>query len=162
MHMTGFLISKKIFLNHNISDVWNTISSKNALELFHPFCLNNDVIVYEKKDKLVYINGLVYIREFTVWKPNQGFELIIGRENGKKSKVIWELKEKDKGCIVKISIFPYRTNKFPVFFYPLVSFFLIRPKLKQYLKSVLEGLKYYLNHKVKVEKNQFGKHSWFS
>lgn len=160
--MKGFKISAKIFLNHNISDVWNTLSSKNALELFHPFCLQNDVIEYEKKDKLIYINGLTYIREFTAWKPNQGFELNIGRENGKKSKVIWEIKDKDEGCIVKISIFPYRTNKIPVFFYPLVSFFLIRPKLKQYLQSVLKGLKYYLYHKVKVEKNQFGKHSWFS
>ena len=41
------MISEKIFLNHNINDVWNTLSSKNALELFHPFCLQNDVIEYE-------------------------------------------------------------------------------------------------------------------
>jgi len=56
-------------------------------------------------------------------------ELNIGRENGKKSKVVWEIKDKDEVCIVKISIFPYRTNKIPVFFYPLVSFFFIRPKV---------------------------------
>lgn len=160
--MKGFYISEKIFLNHNINDVWNTLSSKNALELFHPFCLKNDVIEYEKKDKLIYINGLTYIREFSAWKPNEGFELNIGRKYGKKSKVLWDIKHKDEGCVVKISIFPYRSNKIPVFFYPLVSFFFIRPKLKQYLQSVLKGLKYYLDYNIKVEKNQFGKHSWFS
>ena len=106
--MKGFNISEKIFLNHNINDVWNTLSSKNALELFHPFCLQNDVIEYEKKDKLIYINGLTYIREFTAWKPNEGFELNIGRENGKKSKVFVQFI-----CRGKTNVNQRRTNVGP-------------------------------------------------
>ena len=47
--MSGFVVSKKIVLNHNPDVVWEIISSKNALELFHPFCLKNDVIDYKKK-----------------------------------------------------------------------------------------------------------------
>jgi len=45
-------VSKKIFLNKTVNVLWYTISSKNALELFHPFCLKNNVITYQKKDKL--------------------------------------------------------------------------------------------------------------
>ena len=81
--MNGFKVSEKIILNQNPDIVWEIISSKNALELFHPYCLKNDVIDYKKKDKLVYLNGLIYIREFSVWKPNKGFELSIGKKGGK-------------------------------------------------------------------------------
>jgi hypothetical protein len=77
--MNGFKVSEKIILNQNPDIVWEIISSKNALELFHPYCLKNDAIDYKKKDKLVYLNGLIYIREFSVWKPNKGFELSIGK-----------------------------------------------------------------------------------
>ena len=80
-------VSKKIFLNQTDSVLWDTISSKNALELFHPFCLKNNVITYRKKDKLVYLNGLTYYREFTVWKPKKGFELYIGKKTVKNQKL---------------------------------------------------------------------------
>ena len=155
-------VSKKIFLNHNPDVVWEIISSKNALELFHPYCLKNDVIDYKKKDKLVYLNGLTYIREFSAWKPNNGFELSIGKKDGKKSKVQWEIKTLDIGCEVKISVFPYRSRKISKYFYPLVNIFIVKPKLSKYLQSVLFGLKFYLDTTIKVKKNQFGKHSWFS
>ena len=155
-------VSKKIFLNQTDNVLWDKISSKNALELFHPFCLKNNVITYRKKDKLVYLNGLTYYREFTAWKPNKGFELYIGKKNGKKSKVIWELEPREKGCEIKITVFPYRTNKISKLLYPLVHFFIVRPKLKKYLKSVLKGLKFHLDNEVKIKKNQFGTHSWFS
>ncbi len=160
--MKAFKSSEKIYLNHSVSEVWATVSSKNALELYHPFCLKNDPIEHEKKDALIYLNGLTYIREFTAWTPNQGFELFIGKKNGKQSKVIWELKPIYNGCEISITIFPYRSNKINKLLYPFVNFFMIKPKLKKYLQSVLNGLKYHLDHKLKVEKNQFGKHPWFS
>ena len=108
------------------------------------------------------MNGLTYIREFTSWKPNQGFELTIGSKNGKKSKVQWQLQSSGMGCELKISVFPYKSSKISKFLYPFVNFFIIKPRLKKYLQSVLKGLKYYLDHKQKVQKNQFGEHPWFS
>ena len=160
--MNGFKVSEKIILNQNPDIVWEIISSKNALELFHPYCLKNDAIDYKKKDKLVYLNGLIYIREFSVWKPNKGFELSIGKKGGKKSKVIWEIKILDRGCEVKISVLPYSSSKISKYFHPIVNIIIVKPKLRKYLLSVLTGLKFYLETKVKVKKNQFGKHSWFS
>ncbi len=161
--MKEFHISEKIFLNQSNRVVWDTISLKNGLELFHPFCLKNKEIRGDKKsDELVYLNGLTYIREFTSWKPNQGFELNIGSKNGKKSKVQWQLQSSGMGCELKISVFPYKSSKISKFLYPLVNFFVIKPRLKKYLQSVLKGLKYFLDHKQKVKKNQFGEHPWFS
>lgn len=160
--MKAFKVSEKIFLAHKVNAVWETVSSKNALELYHPFCLKNKLIEHEKKDELIYLNGLTYIREFTSWKPNQGFELNIGKKNGKQSKVIWELIPINNGCEISITIFPYRSNKISKLLYPFVNFFMIKPKLKKYLQSVLNGLKYHLDHKLTVEKNQFGEHPWFS
>ena len=161
--MKEFHISEKIFLNQSNRVVWDTISLKNGLELFHPFCLKNKEIRGNKKsDELVYLNGLTYIREFTSWKPNQGFELTIGSKNGKKSKVQWQLQSSGMGCELKISVFPYKSSKISKFLYPLVNFFVIKPRLKKYLQSVLKGLKYFLDHKQKVKKNQFGEHPWFS
>lgn len=160
--MEAFNISRKIFLNHSPSTVWDTVSSKNALEFYHPFCLKNDVIEHEKKDELIYLNGLTYIREFTTWQPNQGFELYIGRKEGKKSKVVWEIQAQAEGCEIKISIYPYRSHKIGKLAYPFVRFFVIKPKLEKYLASVLKGLAHYLDTKRKVEKNQFGTHPWFS
>ena len=161
--MKEFHISEKIFLNQSNRVVWDTISLKNGLELFHPFCLENKEIRGDKKsDELVYLNGLTYIREFTSWKPNQGFELNIGSKNGKKSKVQWQLQSSGMGCELKISVFPYKSSKISKFLYPLVNFFVIKPRLKKYLQSVLKGLKYFLDHKQKVKKNQFGEHPWFS
>jgi hypothetical protein len=90
--MNGIKVSEKIFLNHNSEIVWKIISSKNALELFHPYCLKNDAIDFKKKDKLVYLNGLTYIREFSVWKPNKGFELSIGKKGGKSLELYGKLK----------------------------------------------------------------------
>ena len=162
LYINGFKVSKKIILNHNPDEVWEIISSKNALELFHPYCLKNDVIDYKRKDKLVYLNGLTYFREFSAWKPNHGFELTIGKKRGKKSKVLWEIKILDRGCEVKISVFPYRSSKIPIYFYPIFNFLIVKPKLRKYLQSVLKGLKFYLDTNINVKKNQFGKHSWFS
>jgi hypothetical protein len=34
--------------------------------------------------------------------------------------------------------------------------------LKSYLGSVLKGIKWYIEQKVPVSKNQFGRHSWFT
>ena len=157
-------VSRKLFLKQSVADVWQVISSKEALELFHPFCSKNKVISWGdvKVDELVYLNGLTLIREFTTWNPNQGFELTIGKRNGKKSKVRWEITSVKSGCILSISIWPYKSSKIPTILYPLVNVFIIRPELKKYLGSVLKGLNFYLTHKIVVKKNQLGSHAWFS
>ena len=162
--MNDFKISKKLFLKHRLDDVWKVISAKEALELFHPYCLQNKVILWGnvKVDEIVYLNGLTFVREFTSWKVNHGFELTIGKKDGKKSKVKWEIKKSGSGCLISITVWPYKSNKVHKILYPLVNFFILRPKLKRYLGFVLMGLDFYLTNKRVVKNNQFGRHPWFS
>ena len=162
--MNDFKISKRLFLKHRLDDVWKVISSKEALELFHPYCLRNKVISWgdSKVDEIVYLNGMVFVREFTSWNPNHGFELTIGKRGGKKSKVRWEITKTNSGCLISITVIPYKSSKVPKVLYPLVSVFIVRPRLKRYLGYVLMGLNFYLTNKKVVKMNQFGSHPWFS
>ena len=92
----------------------------------------------------------------------KGFKLMIGKKNGKKSKVVWKIYKNKKRSLLSIDVYPYKTDKVNSFFYPIVFYLYIKPKLKSYLNSVLMGLKFYLYNDKKVIKNQFGKHRWFS
>ena len=161
-----YSVSYNIKLKNKIIDIWKAISSHGNLNYYHPFCKKNEVLQGDKnsikKDVLVYLNDLEYERDFFKWEENVGYELMIGKKNGKKSKVVWEISKKKYYSSIKIDVYPYKTDKINSFFYPIVFFFYIKPKLKSYLKSVLKGLKFYLNNNQNVIKNQFGKHTWFS
>ena len=43
-------------------------------------------------DRLIYPNGLDYIRTFKTWEEGSGYTLEIGKEGGPQSYVIWEIK----------------------------------------------------------------------
>lgn len=162
--MKDFKVSKRLFLKHRLDDVWKVISSKEALRLFHPYCLRNKRVSWGdvKVDEVVYLNGLVFVREFTSWNPNHGFELTIGKRGGKKSKVRWEITNSCSGCLISITVWPYKSSKIPMILYPIANIFIVRPRLKKYLGNVLIGLNFYLTNKEVVKKNQFGPHPWFS
>ena len=80
-------IESSILVKSSIGDVWKVISEPGYLERVHPFCNKNTVLKKQGdkilKDKLIYINGLEYIREFQYWETNKGYDLIIGKELGK-------------------------------------------------------------------------------
>ena len=161
-----YFVSCSISLKNEKKDVWNAISRHGNLNFFHPFCKNNEVIEVDKnsikKDFLIYLNGMMFEREFYQWEKMKGYKLMIGKKNGKKSKVIWKISENKNYTSLSIKVFPYKSDKISSLLYPFFFFFYIKPKLKSYLKSVLNGLKFYLHNNQIVLKNQFGKHSWFS
>ena len=83
-------VSYEIKINSSKEKLWDLISSPGHLNLFHPFCKKNKAINWNKngkKDILIYLNGLKYIREFYKWDEDYGYSLLIGKENGEKSKV---------------------------------------------------------------------------
>ena len=161
-----FQISNKIKIEKSADIVWALISSPGHLNQFHPFCEQNIVLESKNdvilKDQLNYLNGLIYYRIFTDWKPMNGYNIKIGSKNGKKSDVKWQIIDKGTISYVKITVKPYKSSKIPKLLYPIFHFAVIRPKLKSYLKSVLRGLQYYLTYKKTVPRNEFGNHSWFS
>lgn len=81
-------IHYKIRINAPSEKVWDIISSPGNLEYCHPFCESNPVDKWPGKESIDYVNyynGLKYIRKFTDWKTGIGYELLIGKTNGKKS-----------------------------------------------------------------------------
>ena len=146
--------------------LWHLISQAGNLNQCHPFCLENEVINWDENshaDRLTYLNGLTYIRRFLSWKENEGYDLLIGKESGPQSYVVWEIIELDKNkSSLTITVYPYlltRMNKI-LSFLPFILY--IRPKLKNYLKSVLNGFLYFSSNGTPVPRNHWGKHSWFS
>ena len=150
-------------LEFPIEEVWSVISAPQNLENCHPFCKTNSTIEWHDQhhDVLQYLNGRKFYREFLIWKPMEGYELIIGEKNEPKSYVIWELFEIERNRTkLKITVFPYlfaKTSKFLPFF----SFW-IKPRLRRYLHSVISGFDYYLQTGKPVPRNYFGHHPWFS
>lgn len=160
------VITCKIYFTNNVEELWRVITAPNHLELFHPFCKKNSIISWDESshiDQIEYLNGLKYVRNFVSWKPYKGYALYIGKKGGKQSYVVWEINKIDEiSCSLSISVYPHLLSNFPRFFSYLPYKLIIKPKLYNYLFSVISGLRYYLENNEKVSKNQFGNHNWFS
>jgi len=146
-------------------ELWNFISSPEYLNYCHPFCKKNTIIKWEKdnhSDILVYLNGLTYIRKFVEWNEKDGYSLLIGEENKEQSKVVWKINSQENKTYLKISVYPYFLKDYPKFisFIPYKLF--IKQKLTSYLKSVLDGINFYMVNKIPVQRNMTGRHTWFS
>ena len=158
-------IARKVLINSHISKVWDIISSERHLENFHPFCKKNQIKVWDNDshaDSIEYYNNRILHRNFYNWFEGKGFDLTISDLEGNDSLVFWRLLESDKNTLLSITIKPYIYNKGSKLknFIPYFAF--IRPKLANYLYSVLMGLKHYSETDQTVVRDQFGRHSWFS
>ena len=146
--------------------LWETISMPGNLEYCHPYCTRNTVIEWpgiNSRDVLEYQNGFTLVRQFYKWIEGVGYDLEIGRAGGRKSKVSWRIKAKSpKSSELTIAIYPHVLQNMPLIIRWAAHYFRVRPKLKKYLSSVLQGFDWYLSTVEKVKPNQFGKHEWFS
>ena len=158
--------SKSIIIKANIQVVWNIISKQGNLDLCHPFCESNTIEKWDGSNSIDYVNyynGLKYQRVFTDWIDGKGYDLIIGKKKGRKSKVIWRISQlNDKTTELKITVFPHNISEYPNVIKPLINSLYIRPMLRKYLSSVLKGFQYFIETGISVQKNQFGMHKWFS
>ena len=165
-------IKETIELKTTLRECWNTITMQNHLELFHPFILSHfgkELTSVGDIDNIIYTNNLNFTREvISISEPKVaadsescGYDLLVGRK--KKSLVKWRLKNNlQGGADLSITIFPHTVS----FYNKIIKFFVfnfyIKPQISNYLKSVTQGLKYYIETKEIVAKNQFGQHKWFS
>ena len=114
------------------------------MELFHPFCLKNEVVKWDgihSEDRLEYLNGRKMKRKFVRWEEGIGYDLYINQLGKPRSFVSWRITKIKEVSQIKIIVYPL---------------------LKSYLNSVVGGLEFYLNTNYPVKKNQFGRHIWFS
>tara|TARA_A200000113_G_scaffold155525_1_gene140257 strand:- start:618 stop:1109 length:492 start_codon:yes stop_codon:yes gene_type:complete len=163
--MKGFSSSSSQIFSQKPKQLWNVISAENNLNDTHPFCKANEVIIWTNNDhidKLVYLNGLTFIREFSEWFEGTGYNLWIGEEGGPRSYVEWRIKEHTHGSELTITVYPHLLRNWPRLISFLPYYLYINPKLTSYLNSVVKGFKWYLYEGIAVPRNHFGKHRWFS
>ena len=145
-------------------EVWQLISTPGNLEKFHPYCAKNPVKHWQEhnsKDEVHYYSGLIHEREFCKWIDGVGYDLVIGKRNGEKSKVSWRLEEIcESECMISIEV----RSAFLLRYFKVLRFFIhvfwLRPRLRQYLRAVTKGIKLRIESGQDVAKNQFGAHPW--
>lgn len=147
-------------------ELWALVSAPGNLNDAHPFCDQNDALVWDgttHRDRLVYLNGRTYVREFQTWNPGEGYTLLIGEEGGPQSYVVWTIEAtSEEGSRLTITVHPYLLANLPgvVAFLPYRLW--IRPKMQRYLRSVVGGFAHVAATGKAVPRNHFGRHSWFS
>ena len=146
--------------------VWEVISSPRNLEPCHPFCAKNPVHVWpgdSSRDEIHYLSGWVFERSFCTWIEGVGYDLEIGRAEGKKSFVSWRIMPMDEGgSTLRIAVYPHVLQDVPVAVRWLPHVLRVRPMLRAYLSSVTRGFEWYITRGEPVPRNQFGSHPWFS
>ena len=145
--------------------LWALVSAPGNLNDAHPFCETNEALVWDgetHRDRLVYLNGRTYVREFQTWNPGKGYTLLIGEEDGPQSYVVWTIQATETGSSLTITVHPYLLANWP----KLLSFLPYRlwivPKMRRYLRSVTAGFAHVVTTGEPVPRNHSGRHSWFS
>jgi hypothetical protein len=140
--------------------VWEVISRPGNLVDFHPFCRSNPVEIWPgvgSRDKVVYYNGLVLVREFTTWLKGTGYDLIASAQDDMQFKVSWRITtDGDESSALTLTIRQVigdSSEKRVKLFSRL---------LEKYLKQVGQGFEYSLRTGERVTRNQFGSHRLFS
>lgn len=146
--------------------VWEVISSPGNLEPCHPFCAKNPVHVWPgdaSRDEIHYLSGWVFERRFRTWIEGVGYDLEIGRADGRKSFVSWRIMPMGEGgSTLRIAVYPHVLQDLPVAIRWLPHLLRVRPMLRVYLSSVTQGFEWYITRGEPVPRNQFGSHPWFS
>ena len=148
------------------AQAFSILERPGHLEPFHPFCQENTALAWddsERRDRIVYLNGLRLDRQFVRWTPDEGFELLIGGSAEKRSLVTWMLRDDSSvSSTITITVRPYiYAGKTRVTNATLHALW-IRPRLDAYLTSVVNGLNRYLETGERVARNAWGSHPWFS
>ena len=157
-----YSVSASNKFNFPKNKVLEIIREPGHLKNFHPFCLSNEAINWPgegSSDKLVYLNGVTYIRNFYNWSDN-GFDLNIGGSK-RKSTVNWIVEGDDKKSSLTVIIHPHLLYKYSITRWFVWNFF-AKYMVQSYINHVMKGFTYYINTGNTVQKNQFGKHHWFS
>ena len=157
-------VSRKI--KASPQNIWLAISSPGNLEDCHPFCEKNPVDEWSgvgSKDTIYYYSGWVLHREFLNWFEGVGYDLTIGRKDGRKSYVSWRITEEQENInTLSITIYPHTLQNIPVAIRLIPHIAYIHPTMQSYLESVVKGFEWFITTDKPVYKNQFGSHSWFS
>lgn len=148
------------------AQVWKAMSTPGNLELCHPFCAANPVLEWpgpSSRDEVHYLSGWVFERRFHSWLEGIGYDLAIGRPGGRQSFVSWRIRPVEAGrSRLAIAVYPAVLQHLPVAARWVPHLLYVRPRLRSYLSSVVQGFEWYVTRGVRVPRDHFGRHPWFS
>ena len=159
-------ISASAPIDASREQVWSTISAAGSLADCHPFCSDNPVSRWPGSgsvDEVRYLNGVAYERHFRGWHDGAGFDIELFHKGNELAWAIWRIRELGDGrSMLTISVYPVRLLRSPAFVRWLPHLFVVRPRLRFYLDSVVNGYKWFIEKGEAVPRNLFGAHPWFS
>jgi len=156
------VFSGAIEIKVSLERLWEVLNEKGHLKNFHPFCKNHwgeSLGKVGDHDKAEFYNGKIVNRELIEKENYQILKLRLLDENKMVTIVTFtinNLNQDNCELIVNINSRAYKNVPRPIFY------FYARRKLRKlyniYLNSLLNGVKYFAETGVKVQKNQFGGH----
>ena len=93
----------------------------------------------------------------------EGYDLLIGEKDGPQSYVVWKTEEYFRiKSQLTITVFPFMMDKWPRIVSYIPFSFWVKPRLTNYLDSVLSGIDFFIQNGEEVPRNFKGRHAWFS
>ena len=159
-------IAASATINADPEKLWSSISAAGSLNDCHPFCADNIVSKWPGEgsvDAIRYLNGQEYERRFRGWHEGTGFDIELFHKGRELAWAIWRVADLEDGrSRLTITVYPVRLQSQPVSVRWVPHLFIMRPKLRSYLSSVVNGYKWFVERGEAVPRNQFGEHPWFS
>lgn len=161
-----FRIKGEIVINENSKKLWKIITEPGHLKQFHPFCKKHEHVKWQgvgDKDAPQLYSGKITYREIVKWEEGIGFQIKMNNGDGNSISVDFFVAE-DFGGSVKFGI-EIKTDSYRKTPRPIWKWFAkkkLLPSYEIYLHSILNGLKYFAETGIRVERNQFGSHPKFS
>ena len=158
-------IESKQRINIPKDELWAHITSPKHLELCHPYMLKHFGTTTGSliSDTIQYQNGVQFTRQSVLWLNGEGYDLLVGRKQGKKNRVSWRIKSADAtSCDLTISVVPESFKRSPSWLQWMALKLYINPKVRLYLNAVTSGIKQWAESGEPIDKSAFRTHSWFS
>ena len=146
--------------------LWQGVTSEGHLAVAHPYVdqhLHSEPMGLEAKDRIVYLNGLTFDREFTAWEEGLSYDLRIGRPNGKsRSLVEWRINSiNPHQSSLSITVYPDLLKRWPSWLRWVAFRIRVKPQLQIYLDAVTGGIAYWLETGAPVRRSDHPNHPWF-
>lgn len=163
----NFEIAGSIPVKASAEALWQIFTTPGHLKKFHPFCKYHQKVKSWKKigdiDNAEFYSGKEMQRRLIGFKPLESYTIQMQNMDGKNTQVCFSIEKiNDKTAKASVHIKTDAYRKIPRPLWPFFVRLYLRKSYKNYLNSILNGLKYYSETGKPVRRNQFGSHKKFS
>lgn len=146
--------------------LWEGVTAEGHLAVAHPYVevhTHDGPMGSGAKDRIVYLNGLTFDRQFTDWREGEGYTLLIGRPQGRsRSRVEWHIESLGPTkSSLSITVHPDLLRRMPSWLRWAAFQWKVKPLLKAYLDAVTGGIAHWLETGTPVRREDHPDHPWF-